>query len=366
LNLKILLSTLIIALSSYQPAFAGANAFVSKSVRVGDNLISILRQNGFTQGERERVLASDKEFRNVYLTLDTKYLLRKTPTEIELRIFDSQTPNAFQIVKNKTRILARRYDPQYRTTVQRVDGKIHGSMLGSVLAKINSNWVATRFMDAYAFETKTGKKLRAGAPYSFLVEKKYEGVHFIKYGEILQSSLQIGNRTVSKHFVRAQGGGVFLDKEDLLESKYFFAPVDYLRIASHFQPNRRHPITKRLQPHLGVDFETPTGKNIYAPRSGIVVRYGRNHAAGNYVVIKHSQGIESSYNHMSKIDPKIRSGYKVTTGEVIGLVGNTGYSTRPHLHFAVRKNGRMIDPLLMMKAYPAKMEAAAQSRIASF
>ncbi|MNS59038.1 Murein DD-endopeptidase MepM [compost metagenome] len=239
-------------------------------------------------------------------------------------------------------------------------------MLGSVLGKVDSNWVATRFMDAYAFETKTGRKLRAGAKFSFLLEKKYEGVHFIKYGEILQTSLQIGNRTVAKHFVRSQSGGVFIDKEDLLENKFFYSPVDYLRIASHFQPNRRHPITKRLQPHLGVDFEGPAGKHVFAPRSGVVVRYGRNHAAGNYIVIKHAQGIESSYNHLSRIASNIRTGATVSTGEIIGEIGNTGYSTRPHLHFAVRKNGKMVDPLLMMKAYPSRMESLVQSRIASF
>jgi murein DD-endopeptidase MepM/ murein hydrolase activator NlpD len=199
-----------------------------------------------------------------------------------------------------------------------------------------------------------------------LLEKKYEGAHFVKYGEVLQTSLQIGNRTVTKHFVRSQGGGVFIDKEDLFKNKFFYAPVDYLRVASHFQPNRRHPITKRLQPHLGVDFEGTEGKEIYAPRGGVVVRYGRSHAAGNYIVMLHSHGIESSYNHLKRIDPRIRTGLKVSAGEKIAEMGNTGYSTRPHLHFAVRQNGKMVDPLKFMKAYPYRMESLVQSRVASF
>lgn len=352
-------------LTSYQSVQAGANKFTSKSVRVGDNLISILRQQGFSLPQREQVVSAHKGLKNLFLTLDTKYLIQRSGQDVEIRIFDSQTSDAFRIIKNKNGVRAFKYDPQYKISIVQVDGKVYGSILGSIHSKIKSNWVATRFMDAYAFETKTGRKLRAGAPYSFTVEKLFEEGHFIKYGEILRTSLVIGSEQIQKKFVRGNGGGVFIQQSDLLEDKPFYAPVNYIRIASHFQPHRRHPITKKLQAHLGVDFEAPVGEPIYAPRTGVVARFGHNRAAGNYIVLLHSNGVETAYNHMHKIDRRIRTGLKIRVGEKLGEIGCTGYCTRAHLHFAVKKKGHMVDPLKYIKAYPHNMEAMLEKRIAA-
>lgn len=364
-HLIVIVSLFFLSLTSYQPSLASANKFTAKSVQVGDNLLSILRKNGFTQEQREIVIGSHSGLRNLFLTLDTKYLISQQNGLTEMRFFDSQTSEAFRVIKRNSQVQAFKYDPAYQVQHQKVEGRIHGSILGTVLSKVKSNWVATRFMDAYAFETKTGRKLRAGAPFSFTVEKLYEGSHFVKYGEILQTSLQIGTDNVQKKFVRFKDGGVFVRNQDLLENKLFYAPVNYIRIASHFQPNRRHPITRRVQPHLGVDFEGPVGESVFAPKQGIVSRFGNNRAAGNYIVLLHAHGVETSYNHLYKIDRRIRIGLKVGIGEKIAEMGCTGYCTRAHLHFAVRKRGKMVDPLTVIRTYPYNMEALIEDRIAS-
>lgn len=364
IHLVTLVSAFFLAFTSYQSAEAGASTFTAKPVRLGDNLISILRHNGFTQREREIVLGSNRNLRNLFLTLDTRYLVRKNKTETELRMFDSQTSDAFRIVKSKGKVQAFSYDPQYKIIHSRVEGKVYGSLLGSILGKINSNWVATRFMDAYAFDVAP-RAIARGADFWLVVEKQYEEGQFVKYGEVLQTSLDISGSPVQKKFVRNnKGGGVFFAAADLLENKPFYAPVDYLKIASRFKPNRVHPITKRLQPHLGIDFELPVGEPIYAPRNGTVVRYGRNRAAGNYIILLHSNGMETAYNHLHKIDKRIRQGLRVSAGERIGEVGCTGYCTRPHLHFAVKKKGRMVDPIKYIKSYPSHMEAMLEARVA--
>lgn len=359
-----IVSAFILAFTSYQSAFAGANSFTAKPVRLGDNLISILRQNGFTQSEREAVVGSHQRLRHLFLTLDTRYLVRKERGEVELRMFDSQTSDAFRILKKNGRVTAAAYNPAYKISHERVSGKIYGSVLGSVQAKINSNWVASRFIDAYAFDIAP-RAVSRGAAFWLVVEKLHEEGQFVKYGEVLQTSLAINGRPVQKKFVRnSKGGGVFFASEDLLEDKPFYAPVDYIKIASRFKPDRVHPITKRKQPHLGIDFELPVGEPVYAPRRGTVVRYGRNRAAGNYIVLLHPNGMETAYNHLNKIDRRIRQGLKVSAGEKIGEVGCTGYCTRPHLHFAVKKKGRMVDPIKYIKSYPSHMEAMLEARVA--
>ncbi|RYZ89839.1 MAG: M23 family metallopeptidase, partial [Proteobacteria bacterium] len=230
------------------------------------------------------------------------------------------------------------------------------------------NWVASRFMDAYMMDYNLNRGIERGAKFNFVVEKKYDGPYFIRYGEVVQTSLELRGRPVQKRFVRINNtaGGVFIANSDMLKSRPYYAPVDYIRFASLFQPNRRHPVTKRVQPHMGVDFELPEGAPIFAARTGVVVRFGNSHAAGNYVVLLHGNGYETSYNHMKRVDPKIRYGLKLAAGEKLGQVGCTGYCTKAHLHFAVRQNGRMVDPLKYLKPYPIFAESMLHEKIAQF
>jgi murein DD-endopeptidase MepM/ murein hydrolase activator NlpD len=222
-------------------------------------------------------------------------------------------------------------------------------------------------MDAYILDYNLNRGLEHGAKFWLVVEKKYDGPHFIRYGEVLQTSLVIRDRNVQKRFIKLEGnGGVFIAENDLIKNRPFYSPVSYLRVASLFQPNRRHPITKRIQPHMGVDFEMPEGAPIYAARSGLVIRYGKSPAAGNYVVLLHPGGAESSYNHLKRVDTKIRHGLKLSVGEKLGEVGCTGYCTKAHLHFAVRQNGRMVDPLKFLRPYPIFAENLLHAKVAQF
>lgn len=357
--------TFLLTVTAYQPVHGAANPFTAKPVRTGDNLISLLRQHGFTQKERKKILTLNPGIRKLFLTLDTNYLVRNFRNGKELRIFDSQSSRAIYIYKKGNSITAYAYKPKFRTVPIFVHGKIRGSFLGSVLAKINSNRVASRFMDAYAFDLKNENSLRRGARFWFSVEKNYEHGQFIKYGEVLQTSLEINGSKVQKKFIASKDGGVFFSTQNLFENRPFYAPVGYLKIASRFNLKRVHPITGKTQAHLGVDFELPTGQAVYSPRKGIVIRYGHNHAAGNYIVLLHSNGMETSFNHLYRLEKKIRPGLKVAAGEKIAEVGCTGYCTRAHLHFSIKNRGQMVDPLKYLKPYPSHMEQLLEKRFAS-
>jgi murein DD-endopeptidase MepM/ murein hydrolase activator NlpD len=348
----------------YQPGQAAANYFTAMPVKSGDTLISILRQHGFNEHERDQILSTSTHLQKLFLTLDIKYMLHQDRNLTELRVYDSQTAAAFRILKHNGKITATPYKPNFKITLVRIEGRVHGSVLGSILAKIDSNFVASRFNDAYAFDIRSAKAIKSGAPYWFTVQKKYDLGAFVKYGEILQTSLDINGQIIKKHFVRTANGSVFFNKSSLSEKKPFYAPVNYLKIASNFQPHRIHPITGRRQPHLGIDFELPSGDPVFAPRQGIVMRYGFSNAAGNYIVLAHSNGMETAYNHLSKINKKIRRGYRVYPGDQIAEVGCTGYCTRAHLHFAIKYKGQMINPINYIKSYPYRMEQQLVARVA--
>ena len=110
---------------------------------------------------------------------------------------------------------------------------------------------------------------------------------------------------------------------------------------------REDPIAHVRSFHTGTDMACPTGTPILASMSGKVITTGVNRVYGNYVIIDHGNGYQTLYAHMSKIIAQ--KGQWVSQGTRIGLVGSTGYSTGPHLHFTVYKNGKMINPLTILK-----------------
>ncbi len=358
---------MIFSLLSYQRAFAGANGFIAKKVRTGDNVVSLMKRNGFTETERGQALAMAPDLRHLYLQLDVGYLVRTQGGTTEMRLYDPQEPIVFVIKKSARGLEAKKAQAVFKTSVARYDGQVRGSLMASILNKVNSNWVASRFVDAYIMDYNLNRGLERGAKFWLTVEKKYDGPFFIRYGEVLQTSLAIRGNNIQKRYVTIEkNGGVFITENDLLKSRPFYAPVSYLRLASLFQPHRRHPITRKIQPHLGVDFELPEGTPIYAARNGTVVRFGKNRAAGNYIVLMHGNGVETSYNHMRKLDARIRFGLKLNAGDRVGEVGCTGYCTKAHLHFAVRQKGRMVDPLKFLRPYPVFAENLLHAKVAQF
>lgn len=136
------------------------------------------------------------------------------------------------------------------------------------------------------------------------------------------------------------------NKSHMLASIPAIQPIankDLTRIASGFG-YRIHPIYKTTKMHEGVDFTAPVGTDIYAAGNGIVklIEYD-SRGYGNHVIISHGFGYETLYGHMSKI--KVRPGQKLNRGDVIGIVGSTGTSTAPHLHYEVIKQGIKINPI---------------------
>ncbi|MBI3304169.1 MAG: peptidoglycan DD-metalloendopeptidase family protein [Deltaproteobacteria bacterium] len=122
-------------------------------------------------------------------------------------------------------------------------------------------------------------------------------------------------------------------------------PLQFTRISSVFTYARFHPILERPRPHMGVDFAAPVGTPVRAVASGKVIHAGRNGQFGNFVRIDHPGPYDSAYAHLQRIVKGLKVGSTVERGQVIGHVGSTGLATGPHLHFALYKDGKYINPL---------------------
>jgi hypothetical protein len=114
-------------------------------------------------------------------------------------------------------------------------------------------------------------------------------------------------------------------------------------LSSAFSSMRAHPILHMARPHEGIDVTAPMGSPIEAPAAGIVSDAGSESGYGNTVTIDHGFGIETKFAHASKL--LVRTGQRVSRGQRIALVGNSGLATGPHLHYEVRVKGRPVDPL---------------------
>ena len=115
------------------------------------------------------------------------------------------------------------------------------------------------------------------------------------------------------------------------------APVDFTRISSNFDPNRRHPVLNTIRAHRGVDYAAPTGTPIKAAGDGKVIFRSARNGYGNTVILQHGGNITTLYAHMSRF-ASIRVGSRVAQGQTIGFVGMSGLATGPHLHYEYRVN----------------------------
>lgn len=143
--------------------------------------------------------------------------------------------------------------------------------------------------------------------------------------------------------------GARMGTNDLLQAlgELFKLPIHAkFRYTSLFGP-RTDPISGAKSNHTGIDMACPTGTPIFASCPGTVAFVGYSNIFGNYVILKHANGYQSLYGHMSKI--LVKKGQLADQNTKLGLVGSTGYSTGPHLHFTVYKNGKLVDPMSVLK-----------------
>ena len=125
----------------------------------------------------------------------------------------------------------------------------------------------------------------------------------------------------------------------------FINPLEEINISSHFG-FRISPITNKYSLHTGVDMSSPRNSKVFAVYDGIVEKADYNEMRGYYVIIRHSNSLKTTYNHCNKL--LVKENEKVKKGDIIALVGETGYATGNHLHFEVILNEKHINPLWVL------------------
>ncbi len=206
--------------------------------------------------------------------------------------------------------------------------------------------LALAIADVFAWDVDFYLDPRKGDHIKAVVERFQVGDHIVGYGDVLAAEYQggIGDEQVFRYVDRQGDVGYFDEAGHSARRTFLKSPLKFSRISSGFGM-RMHPTLHYRKEHEGVDYVAPTGTPVWSVGDGTVIAAGYKGANGNYVGIRHRNGLETFYCHLSRIGHGIRAGARVVQKELIGLVGMTGRATGPHLHFALKKLGRFINPL---------------------
>lgn len=205
-----------------------------------------------------------------------------------------------------------------------------------------------RVLKTFAYDVDFQRRVGPGDAFEAFFDVPEEGVSLAPQGDLLFCALTVGGETRKFYRFRTPDGLVdFYDDQGNNAKKFLNRkPIRgaNIRFTSGFGM-RMHPLLKQRRMHTGADWSAAPGTPILAAGTGTIEEFRRKGGNGNYIRIRHANGYETAYSHLSRYAPNLAIGLKVNQGDIIGYVGSTGLSSGPHLHFEVLVNGKYVDPM---------------------
>jgi murein DD-endopeptidase MepM/ murein hydrolase activator NlpD len=240
--------------------------------------------------------------------------------------------------------------------------------IGETLAEQGAHYsLSHRVSEVLSRQVKLFKEQRFGDNFRVLLAEARVDGKFLRYGPVLGLEYTAVRGERRRYFLYEAKGEepIYYDDRGVsLPRSVLHIPVHYTRITSPFGM-RMHPVLKRMAHHAGVDMAAPSGTPVRACMDGKVLFAGRRGAYGNLVILDHGGGLHSYYGHLLAFAPGMRPGREVKRSRNIGLVGSTGRSTGPHLHFGLQRYGLFIDPLAYRIQPGAPAPARHRTRVAA-
>ncbi|HEX3071002.1 MAG TPA: peptidoglycan DD-metalloendopeptidase family protein [Thermoanaerobaculia bacterium] len=237
-------------------------------------------------------------------------------------------------------------EAQQREVETTVSAAIDSSLYEAVRSAGEGPGLVSELVDVFQWDIDFFA-LQKGDSFSLVVKKRFAGSDLVGYGPIVAARFSYEGRTYEAFRCQTPDGraGYYARNGSPLRKQFLRAPLQFSRITSGFSKSRYHPLLHIFRPHHGVDYGAPVGTPVMTTADGVVMAATYNHGEGNYVRIRHSARIETSYLHLSRFAKGIKPGRSVNQGEVIGYVGATGLATGPHLDYRVSDNGEWLNPL---------------------
>jgi len=316
------------------------------AIKPGDTLGSIFDQFEISHQTMYHILEADESL----LALDT--LRPGNRLTFRLAANESQLEEMELFIHAGNKVVYRRVDEssfEYEELISEGDweqqvlvGEINGSFYLSGKSAGLGEREIVQVAELFADQLNFARQIQAGD--RFQIIRSRQSVAGEPTGQSRIDGVRILRRNHNHSAFLGDDGNYYDQNGDSLMRAFMRYPTSQrYRISSHFNPNRRHPITGRVSPHNGVDFATPTGTPVLAVADGVVTRVLTHPFAGKYIEIEHGGKYVTRYLHLHRF--MVRKGESVARGQRIALSGNTGRSTGPHLHFELHVRGRPVNPL---------------------
>ena len=260
-------------------------------------------------------------------------------------IFDRR--NEVHLTTDVGGITVARVERPIASEVLRLEGVVDSSLFGAMDGAGGDPELAVRIAQIYQWDIDFLRDIRKGDAFVVVVDRQTVEGEFFGWGTVFATRFVNDGRVLDAVVYPDDSGRLgYYDLEGQpLRKQFLRSPLKFSRVTSRFSMSRFHPVLKRRMPHYGVDYGAPTGTPVHVTADGTVTLAGRNGGGGNMVTVRHTNGYETNYLHLSRYGKGIRRGARVSQGQVIGYVGSTGLSTGPHLDYRVTLNGKWINPL---------------------
>jgi murein DD-endopeptidase MepM/ murein hydrolase activator NlpD len=312
------------------------------SIASGDTMEMLFRKNNLDLGHLMSIAKLDEA--------RTRFRRIKPGDVFEVTHDDGQVVSLYSELSLTSALKIERQGSEFAATIvdrpieirkRMAHGVIKSSLFGSATAAGLSDKVIMNIAGIFAWDVDFVLDIRQGDSYYVQFEEIWQDGKYISDGEIIAAEFNNNGRTIQAiRFVDDnQHSEYFTPSGDSVRKAFIRAPVDFTRISSNFNPNRKHPILNRIRAHRGVDYAAPRGTPIKASGDGKVIFRGTKSGYGKTVILQHGGNITTLYAHMSSYVLKVGVGSRVKQGQAIGFVGKTGLATANHLHYEYRLNG---------------------------
>lgn len=335
-------------------------------IRKGDHLGSLFSQWLEKNEVHEAVKAVSSVFKVNRVRIGRPFSVERVAKDgrVQRLLYDIDDESRLVVARTEKGFTASVDVYEFDTKLVRVKGKVKNSLFEAMSEAGERSALAVQLADVFSHQVNFVNDVQEGDSFELVVEKKYLGSEFRRYGDIVAARFTNDGRLYEAfrffddkgvaHYYAADGTS--------LETQFLKAPLNFTRISSRYSMHRRHPVFGKVRPHQGVDYAAPKGTPVKALGGGKVTFVGWKSGYGKSVAIRHGGGIETHYAHLSRYARGLKKGDSVEQGQVIAYVGATGTATGPHLDFRVKKNGAFIDPLKLSGGRSASI-APAQRRL---
>jgi murein DD-endopeptidase MepM/ murein hydrolase activator NlpD len=272
-----------------------------------------------------------------------------------------------ELVLNRSgsEITVSRLERPITNQVERLQGVVSSSLFGAVESAGGHPELAVLLAQVFQWDVDFLRDLRTGDEFIAVVERQDLDDGFFDYGTMFAARFVNDGRVLDAvAYPDADGRVGYYDLEGRpLRKQFLRSPLRFSRITSRFSMSRFHPVLKKRMPHYGVDYGAPAGTPVHVTADGRVRYVGKKGGAGRMVSVRHANGYETNYLHLSRYGRGVKPGVRVGQGDVIGYVGSSGWSTGPHLDYRVKHNGRWVNPLAISSPAAKPLD---QSRLKRF